>query len=289
MNTHTYGFDAHSLGLQVTGYSGLSEVICKCPNPNHNDSNPSASFNVESGLLYCFSCGYATNAYKLAKQAGVVLERKPIVINKQDSDELWKEFERLPLAMDNEYLIKRGLTNLDVAEFDIRKTRKGVIFLFKNLRNKLTGCQMRQYGATPKYLTFGERTCFDLRQYKHYTPDRPIYLVEGVFGMIKGYQSGYQTIATIGAMLKESSLEFLKNWKTVYGVFDHDEAGLRASLKLLNIIPQAKIVLGFTADTDNWNFLHSSYVTTGNIQDIISLSSDRKRILGYGTINRTNY
>lgn len=289
MNTHTYGFDPHSLGLQVTGYSGLNEVICKCPNPLHDDTNPSASFNIETGLLYCFSCSYSTNAYKLAKQAGVILERKPIFINKQDSEQLWQEFTKMPLAMNNPYLIKRGLTNLDIAEFDIRQTKRGVVFLFRNLRNKLTGCQMRQYDARPKYLTFGERTCFDLRMYKHYNPNRPIYLCEGVFGMIKGYQSGYQTIATIGAMLKESSLEFLKNCKTVYGVFDHDEAGLRASLKLLNIIPQSKIVLGFTADTNDWNFLHSSYVTTGNIQDIISLSSDKKRILSYGAINRTNY
>lgn len=34
------------------------EYVIQCPNPDHEDSHPSASFNVESGKYFCHSCGY---------------------------------------------------------------------------------------------------------------------------------------------------------------------------------------------------------------------------------------
>lgn len=35
---------------------GSDWIKCKCTNPDHIDSNPSAGINTESGILHCFSC-----------------------------------------------------------------------------------------------------------------------------------------------------------------------------------------------------------------------------------------
>lgn len=284
MNKLSYGYDAKELGLEVTGYSGINEVLCKCPNPEHSDSNPSASFNIENGLLYCFSCGYSVNAYQLAKQAGVALERKPIKYVKPDSEQLWKEFYKLPQATGNKYLRSRDVGDMTVGVFDIRQSNKGIVFLFRDYKSNLVGCQLRQYDKKPKYLTFGERVLFDLTKLPLYNPSKPLYLTEGVFGMIRGYQSGFQTLATIGAMIKESTLEPILNWSKVYGVFDNDLAGSIAAVRLLKFVPQAKIVLGATADEmsyEQWKDLHNSYLTTSNILDIINLSKEPDKLRKY--------
>jgi len=34
------------------------QVICRCLNPKHIDSNPSFSFSISKGVCHCFSCGY---------------------------------------------------------------------------------------------------------------------------------------------------------------------------------------------------------------------------------------
>ena len=284
MNKTHWGYDARDLNLSIKGYSGNNEVLVGCPNPEHLDHNPSASFNTETGLLYCFSCGYSANIAKLQALAGVFVEKKPASYSRPDSEQLWKEFYKLPYAYDNNYLQSRLLTNSIVKLFNIRQFKDGIVFLFKDTKSKFVGCQLRQYENKPKYLTFGERILFDLTKLKNYTPDKPIYLTEGVFGAIRGYQSGFQTLATIGAMIKESTLEPIVNWPKIYGVFDNDLAGEIAACRLLKFIPTAKIILGATADEmsyEQWKDLHNSYVTTRNILDIIKLSKEPDKLRKY--------
>lgn len=283
-NRNHWGYDARDLNLVVKGYSGNNEVLVKCPNPDHSDHNPSASFNTETGLLYCFSCGYSANIAKLQALAGVFVEKKPTTYSKPDSEQLWKDFHKLPKAYGNSYLKSRNVTDVTVDEFDIRQSNKGVVFLFKDTKSKIVGCQLRQYENKPKYLTFGERILFDSAKLRTYNPDKPIYLTEGVFGMIRGYKSGFQTLATIGAMIKESTLEPIINWPKIYGVFDNDLAGEIAACRLLKFIPTAKIILGATADEMSyaeWKNIHSSYLTTRNILDIIRLSKEPDKLRKY--------
>lgn len=278
--TH-YGYDPRELELEVRGYTGNDEVICTCVNPEHHDSNPSACFNTSTGLFYCFACGYSANINQLSKLQNVVVSKQLLKQVKPDSEQLWKEFFKAPLALDNEYLKSRNVDNFDVQTFDIQETKNGVLFGFHNLKGDNVGYQMRQYFRKPKYLTFGERVLYDIRQLKSYNPYKPIYLTEGIFGMIKGHHSNFQTLATIGAMIKETTLKPILNWPNVYGVFDNDIAGSIAAIRLLKFVPQAKVILGFTADTNDWKDLHTSYVTTDSIFDIINLSNEPNKVRKY--------
>jgi hypothetical protein len=45
-----------SLGIDV--HVSDNEAVAICPNPQHQDSKPSWSCNLETGMHHCFSCGF---------------------------------------------------------------------------------------------------------------------------------------------------------------------------------------------------------------------------------------
>ena len=56
------------------------------PNPVHNDSKPSFSFNIKTGQNYCHSCGWKGNAYTLAKELNMDNPRQWIDSSTIDSN-----------------------------------------------------------------------------------------------------------------------------------------------------------------------------------------------------------
>jgi DNA primase len=283
---HTYGYDAQELGLEICGHSGNNELIVRCPNPDHNDTNPSACFNSESGLLFCFSCSFSCNASYLAGKAGVELPvKKPLPKFKSDSEELWRSFNKLKPAFNNPYLKNRGVTDANVLTFDIRESNKGVVFLFKDYSNHLVGAQLRQYEGKPKYLTFGQRIVYPEYKIPEFDKDQPIYLTEGVFGAIRGYNAGLQTLAVIGAMVKRETVGFLNNWSKIYGLFDNDLAGYIAGARLLKFVPRASIIIpGAESDELNleeWRTIASTHKLTRSIKDLAELSGDSSKFYKY--------
>jgi 5S rRNA maturation endonuclease (ribonuclease M5) len=60
----------YDFGFQIKwGSNGWG--IGRCPNPHHEDKNPSCSFNEDNGVIYCHSCGYSKSAYSYAKEHGL--------------------------------------------------------------------------------------------------------------------------------------------------------------------------------------------------------------------------
>jgi len=55
-------------GFRDIKWKSNGEGIGRCPDPMHEDRNPSCSFNADKGLIYCHSCGYSKNAYTYAKE-----------------------------------------------------------------------------------------------------------------------------------------------------------------------------------------------------------------------------
>jgi DNA primase len=48
-----------------------NEITMRCFSGEHEDSNPSLSYNIEKGLYNCFACGFSGNTEKLATLLGV--------------------------------------------------------------------------------------------------------------------------------------------------------------------------------------------------------------------------
>jgi 5S rRNA maturation endonuclease (ribonuclease M5) len=91
-------------GFQIK-WSGV-EGIGRCPNPHHEDRNPSCSFNAEKGVWYCHSCGVGNNAYSYAKEHGF---DNPHQYIKNDYSYEYKPIS--PLKSQNRDIPK---TNLDI-------------------------------------------------------------------------------------------------------------------------------------------------------------------------------
>lgn len=219
------------LGLETFGGTG-DEVLVRCP--YHDDSHPSARFNVQTGLFYCFSCGVGKSAKQVADDLGGVVSDAPMKVKRhfEEPDIDWRtRFLRLRLATDNLYLKSRQVPNVAVEKLQIRAFEDGIVFpLFCTTQGEICGVQIRQYTKTPKYLFYGDipaiypMTGLPATEYA--------ILVEGVFSVIRGRSAGFETFAVMGATKLGGGLKYFFDRTKVRGVFDPDGAGYTASAKL---------------------------------------------------------
>src|SRR5690606_28686251 len=106
-----------------------NEAHCICP--FHHDTKPSASFNLNTGLFYCFSCGTAHNVESLAFALAGTIEKIDSYSSGKASfsdERMWLKLLWNGLAHDNKYLQSRNVTNDLVNIFQIRANENGVIF-----------------------------------------------------------------------------------------------------------------------------------------------------------------
>lgn len=135
----------------IEGLYGLSgeirgdEYDMYCPNPNHIDSHPSCSVNLESGYWNCFACGVGGDLVKLgtivlrSKRDEVTRLLKPsspdalltLARRKISRISMGQEPSRKALELpgpyeqiDIPYLRKRGFTSDTIRRFDIRYCRE---------------------------------------------------------------------------------------------------------------------------------------------------------------------
>lgn len=271
-------YSAKELGLVVHGMSGGNELITRCPFPEHNDKEPSASFNVSKGVLYCFGCGQSATAQQIADMLGgfVHITAKPDQY-KKIADTYWRQLLLNPLAIDNEYLAKRRVPNDQVREFGILANSNGIIFPFKK-NNRVVGVQIRQYTHRPKYLTFGYKVpLWPDKQWRTYNLDTNepewVIITEGIFSTLRLLEFGFNSYATLGALMKYSVKDYLRQHSKVLGVFDNDKAGIIASGKLLKLVPHAKVLIrgidvADILDKSNFSRYTKTQMITGDLIDV---------------------
>jgi len=220
-------FDPISLGLQVSSYSE-GEASCLCP--FHDDHSPSATFNLEKGLFYCFACQESANVQKLAAATGgyiVKVDTIPSSLKRKiDTRKTWDEIVNAPLALDNPYLRSRHVTDEQVKRFEILDLGIGVGVIFRDLGGKMVGGQIRKYKGTPKYEIIGEKPGgWPLVTALGYERGDRIFITEGFFGALRLDRGNLKSIAAIGAGSVAKILEITNGMDTVT-VFDNDYAGI---------------------------------------------------------------
>lgn len=240
-------YDPRQLGLSVSHYSG-EEASCICP--FHNDHRPSATFNIKTGLFYCFACGVASNAKAIAAKTGGTLTRTfiPSTLRRnRASDMPWHSLLMGDFAVNHPYLMERGVTNDQIRRYNIRRTKNAIIFPMYGLNGRVMGITMRRKpGLFPKYLIYGDKPpLWPLESNalnERYAADT-VFIVEGIFGVLRAERAGIMAFSIGGAMLKYEAARILRNLKDVRGFFDDDDAGLIASVRLLQIEPTSRIIL----------------------------------------------
>ena len=173
-------FDPWLLNLEVKSTVG-DEARCRCPF-HSPDRKPSASFNMRTGLFYCYACGASRNVNQLAqKTGGVALSMPAYKQSHFNEKEDWSWLLQMPPAYDNEYLVGRGITNEEVKRYEIVDTGAGVAVPIHDASGKVVGFQERRYSGDPRYLFHGERMPI-WHMHLRSRLGRSPYIVEGVFG-----------------------------------------------------------------------------------------------------------
>jgi len=254
-------------------------VVCRCPFGSHADVHPSASFNVNTGLLYCFSCKQGANSYHLRTRYGIEL---PVINGGKKiirrTDDKWKELWRYSYpftsedeAVENskEYAHSRGIMEDTARLYDIRLSSTGVLFPFKSFNGKVIGFQERRIVGSPKYVIMGQRTplwpyCHMLKVHKNTN----VYLVEGIFSAIRMRQCGYIAFAIVGSRYRNAKevlnvLEEFVPFNDIVVSFDNDDAGKIATYEYMKLGVKG-ILPGFSpddADCEAIEFMSNKYIS----------------------------
>lgn len=244
-------YDPHSLGLEVISISG-DEAIVRCP--FHDDTNPSSTFNIVKGLFHCFACGQSANANQIMMALGGSIlrtERERIPrIEKEEKD--WSYLLSAKIAYKNSYLRERKVTDAQVERYDIRQFEDGILFPLRDVRGNVVGMQARHYVRRPKYRFYGKRPAlWPFENIPHDTT--PVFVVEGVFGVLCADRAGVKAVATMSASSIHDALLYLQGRKVV-AIFDDDYAGYLGMAKfiLAGFYGASPTFVADEADTATW-------------------------------------
>jgi len=233
-------YDPTLLGLQVAKVMG-EELLVFCP--YHYDGNPSAEYNVEKGLFYCFGCHERKNAKQLAADLGgslVPMRVIPDAYRKRPGEDLdWVSLLKTKRAIGNKYLKERRVMKWQIARYDIRENEDGILFPLYDRFDKIRGMQIRHYTRQPKYMFHGERAALwpmgTLMRCDHRI-QRTLYLTEGIFGTLRlGMTDRVQSAAIMGSSSIARVVKVVEslNNRNPYAIMDKDWAGLVAAGKFI--------------------------------------------------------
>lgn len=247
--------DPQALGLEVFKVTG-DEVLVLCP--FHDDSKPSASFNVEKGLFHCFACGASMGSNRVAAELGGAVVGLASLSHLEDrrEEKEWRPLLYSPLAIDHPYLKKRGITNAEVTKYQIRCIKlgmddDGVGFPITTRDGSVIGLNVRRsapVGNQARYVTYGEKAA--LWPFQEFGSERNPRIVEGAISAIKLRRVGIPAFATMGAGAINRAIIAL-NGRRVLVLFDDDFAGYLGAAKLVAKIGASALVPGAEYDSLN--------------------------------------
>lgn len=251
--------------LHLDGYVRGQEYVISCPNPDHDDNNPSCSVNLVTGLWHCFSCNASGDLLRLGNlvtgwtfdesKKQIVPDDKQAILNKiralsrnAGGTEEEKRHKILvpdfPSYYEDEpldFLIRRGFQPETLKRWGVQfvkeenlVNKQGKSFTIRNCiaiplrdyRGLLKGWIYRKTdNSVPKYL---------------YTPNLPIgnywfgesqpgkspIIVEGSLDVIWLSQAGLYGLGMLGSNA-DSKIEFLYQFSKVILFPDKDLAGIK--------------------------------------------------------------
>jgi hypothetical protein len=154
----------------------------------------------------------------------------------KSGDGSWRWMLSLPIATDNWYLKKRGVSNELIDAADIHGNDNMIVFPF----TVNGGCQTR-FTKSKKYRFWGSADKWWPFQLDFARNKDKVFITEGVFGALRGLDAGYLTVASLGS----GSFHHVAracNAKPAYAMADDDPAGRMAMAKCLAYgVPFAKI------------------------------------------------
>ena len=244
---------AKELGLQKWKLDG-DELTARCPNPNHDDKNPSWSFNIESQFFNCWACGFSgkglaslylkcgfnipewiTELPEKPKRKNRISasdsKQPPVPVEVRDSWLKWLTANPYDAYMK---LKDRGILKKSIKEFQIGYQPKHDITFFPclNRSGNLLGWAERCDSWANRYRLMPEGISREILLFGTHLIDpdetNTIYVVEGPIDAMKMWQWGFKAVAVLGSNLYEKQAQWLiDNAQQVIAIPDNDKAGLK--------------------------------------------------------------
>lgn len=238
------------------------EVVTRCWNPNHRDSNPSLNINIETGVFHCLGCHIKGNLLTIINHHvglngwDAQLFLKEFIHggfdDKQITDELHSKLKErkkekvltrtiintptyTPIST-HPYLEGRGLTQQEIQEWkmgvvstqvgDINYKYNGWILIPIIFKGVLRNYFLRSpYSDGKIYGAYPRQDILvGLDSCTNY--DAPIYVVEGIFDMVFFRRTRVQCVAALSNRLLKEQRDHLKKYKKVVIVPDNDDPGM---------------------------------------------------------------
>lgn len=235
------------------------QLIAQCPNPAHNDNNPSWNINTNPPFKHhCFSCGYSGNLITLLKTMGATsLLDKNELNTTLYSMEFYKSPDASPISKKSletkietqgnfihpfddtqakdyckqRHIYKDFITTYDVTYSNHTKingtvfSRRLCIPIIEN--RKLISMEGRTViGGKPKNLYPKNSRTNTLFNIDNLDRDNELYVVEGIMDLPHLFNLGLRnSTAVFGSLLTPRQQTLLSEFKKLVLIPDNDKAG----------------------------------------------------------------
>jgi DNA primase len=229
-------------------YERGDEVYGRCPNPDHDDSNPSWSINSETLAHHCFSCGYGGSlqgllldltgefpddlALTLKTQRFVkrAIEFREDRIVEQPVITEWalgNLLKRVPPKL----LALRRLAPEACDYYQVRwdGERKQWVLPIRDADGRLLGAQYRQKGSV-QTLPAGLKKSQLVFGFHQATQHHTAAVTESPLDAVRLHQCGMPAFSTLGAYVSREQMDLMaSNFRRVVIALDNDNAGREAA------------------------------------------------------------
>ena len=274
-----------------------------CPHPKHNDKTPSFRVWEKEQSWACMGChngskggdNYGSDAIafiqwihnisfkqaiiKIAEFNGIPLptdENEHIYANNMMLTNAYKK--SLPTI--NNYLYSRGLSDSDIAEWQIGYNNH-IVFPLIDIYHRVLGFNKRKFNnddpKQPKYKNSRNSEIFNKRHYMYgiHKLDKEfneIRITEGPFDVILAHKYGVKNVlATLGTAITEGHIEIIKRLgKTPVFCMDGDQAGQKAVLKAIDTLALQGIYSKILFLPEDKDLADISLQLRDNIEDYIN-------------------
>lgn len=235
------------------------DLLVKCLNPEHNDSNPSLRIDRITGISHCFACGWKRNIFK---HFGIISNNASIRVAK-----LKEKIQNIKLSSIEVDLPDghtpfnrnfRGISAETLKHFgafytnEVEKLQDRIIFPIKEVSGKHVAFVGRHTmsNGNPRYLIHPSGRSLPIYPNVYTEHTRTAILVEGVFDMLNLYDKGVRNVSCVfgTTTLKNATKERLLPLKVqgvekIFILFDGDDAGRSAAAEIKPLIEEEGFVV----------------------------------------------
>jgi DNA primase len=234
--------DKNNISYRISG----KDLVIKCLNPDHEDTNPSCRVDKNTGLTHCFSCGFKANIFR---HFGLTAVPSTVAIQKlKDKLKQLTLSEEVPFPYNKIPFVRkfRGISPETFKHFmafytDEPTLENRVIFPIVDIlgRNKAYIARHMLSEAEPRYIIYPSNASFGV--YPEFFQEKysSVVLVEGIFDLLNLYDKGLENVScTFGTSTLMKSFEGkLLPFKSqgiekIYILYDSDKPGIEAANKL---------------------------------------------------------